>query len=119
MRHQLAVACLHFMESEDHGRGGRQHHCHHHDHPDHKEQRHTRAKGNRGRHIHGDVGVLPDKDCPSRCRERQKQTQYDVALKQNWISVVFYAQGAIVRDISSLSSHGRFRHRLAGSERKL
>jgi hypothetical protein len=40
-------------------------------------------------------------------------------LKQNWISVAFNAQGAIVRDISSLNSYGRFKHRLAGSGRKL
>src|SRR5262245_55963673 len=77
------------MESEDHGQGGRQHHCHHHDHPDSKEQRHARAQGNVGRHIHGDVGVLPDKDCPRRCCERQKQAQYDVALKREWIWLAF------------------------------
>jgi len=35
----------------------------------------TGTQRNRDRHTHGGVGVMPDKDCPSRCRERQKQTQ--------------------------------------------
>src|SRR5262245_9974520 len=53
--------------------------------------------GGSGRHIYGGVGVLPDKDCPSRCRERQKQTQNDVALKREWIWL-----GFVHRRISNL-----------------
>src|SRR5215510_9930978 len=76
---RLAVGCLHFMESDDHGQRGWQHHCHHHDHPIRNEMP-CIAHGMRHCHFRGGVAV-PDKARPCRCHERRKQTQYEVALK--------------------------------------
>jgi hypothetical protein len=94
------------METEDHGRGGRKHHCHHHDDPGRKEQRCTQAYGRRGYcHIHGGVAVLPDKHCPRRCRERQKQNQYDVVFKPEWTWL-----GFVQRRISNGAKRYRYTH---------
>src|SRR5262249_11321266 len=85
----LVLVSLSSMESEDYGRGGWKHHCHHHDRPHRKEQPGTHHHGRRGhRRMHG-VVVVPKKYRPSCCRERQKQTQYDVALKREWIWLGF------------------------------
>lgn len=78
------------MESEDHGRGGRKHHCHQHHNPDHNEKRRPQTRcRRRHRHVHA-VAVLLDKDCPRRCRERHEEEQYGVALKseQIWLGFI-------------------------------
>ena len=77
------------MESEDHRRGGRKHHRHHHHNPDRKKQHCPQTRCRRGhRHVHADVTVLPDKDCPSGYRERHEQGQYGVASERIWLGLV-------------------------------
>ena len=56
-------------------------------------------------HIHGAVALLPDKHCPRRCRERQKQNQYDVVFKPEWIWL-----GLVQRRIANGAERYRYTH---------